>query len=167
MNPHYTKVKKAQSGGDSIGREKRGWLMGIVLPCKHLLIIGCCLFLVSGLSAEAPVSQPKGSGKDQTPRVDKAPPPVLTREQLDQLFTQLRFEQPRSKLEAQRNCEAAVEWMHWLLYALLALGGLGGGWGAKQVLTRKLPPPRLRVDQLGLGADGKGGVWLREVPPWE
>jgi hypothetical protein len=27
-------------------------------------------------------------------------------------------------------------------------------------------PPNPRVDALGLGADGKGGVWLREVRPW-
>jgi hypothetical protein len=59
----------------------------------------------------------------------------------------------------------------WLVYALLAAAGLGSIWGAKQVLTKRssmvADPPKPRVGRLDLGADGKGGVWLREVPPWE
>jgi hypothetical protein len=73
--------------------------------------------------------------------------------------------------EAQRDGTASMwaRW-RWFVYALLSLGGLGGGWRAKQLLTRKSPPvadlSKPQGDPLGLGADGTGGVWLREAPPW-
>jgi hypothetical protein len=50
-------------------------------------------------------------------------------------------------------------------------GVLACRWGPKQVLAEKQSPateaPKYRVERLGLGADGTGGVWLRELRPWE
>jgi hypothetical protein len=162
----------ATERGHSVERENRGSLMGSALLSKQLLTIGCCLFVASGLSAQPAVPQPRGPGNDPAPQVGDAPSPTLTKEQLDQLFTGIRFEQPRPMLEAQKNSVTALEWVRWLLYALLApLSGLGGRWGTNQVLRGKSSPgvasPKSRIDRLGLGADGSGGVWLREVFLWE
>jgi hypothetical protein len=110
----------------------------------------------------------------QPPRVDGVRPPALNEKQLQQLvINQAVLEQLRPLPVEQKKRVAPVDATHWrwLFYALLVLGGLGGGWGAKQVFTKKPPPvagpPKPRVERLGLGADGKGGVWLREVYPWE
>jgi hypothetical protein len=139
--------------------------MGIALPCK-LLSIGCCLFVVSGLTAQPIVPQPGGPGKDQAPQVGDVGPPMLTAEQVGQIMNQVQLEQEAKLRETQRDSAASLQWIRWIAYALVAAGGVWGSWGAKQALTRR-SPPKPRVERLGLGADGTGGVWLREVFPWE
>jgi hypothetical protein len=149
---------------------------------KWLVSMGCCLFAVSGLTSQPRVPPPKGAGNDPAFQIgDVRVPPLneeqlralITPEQLQQLFSQMEKEQERRMREAQRKSVALSEWLHWrwLLYGLLAAGGLGGLWGAKQVLTKKsspvADPPKRREERLGLGADGRDGVWQREVPPWE
>jgi hypothetical protein len=79
-------------------------------------------------------------------------------------------------VEQQRFEQSDLGWVRYILYALIALLG---GWGASRfpkefapvgsppragARTRTAPPPQ---KPLGLGADGKGGVWLRQVFPWE
>jgi hypothetical protein len=152
--------------------------MGIALGYKQLLSIGCCLFIVSGLTARPPFQKQKDSGKEQAPKVGTVYLPPQYEEQLQRLVVhQMLLERLPKMLEAPRKSAAPSEWMQhwrWLLYALAAiggsLGGLGGIWGASHVLTKK--PSRSdsakpRIERLGLGADGRGGVWLREVFPWE
>jgi hypothetical protein len=151
---------------------KEGSLMGTALACKHLLGIGYSLFLVSVLTAQPIIPQPGGPGSDQVPRIGNIPPPVLNEEQMKQLLINPKvIEQLRPFPDVQRKRVTSEEWMHWrwILYGLIALGGLGGGWGAKQALTKKpsLADSPPRVEPMGLGADGTGGVWLREVRPWE
>jgi hypothetical protein len=148
--------------------------MGITLPFKQLLSIGCCLFVVSGLAAQPVVPQPRRFANDQAPPAGYVRPPVITEEQLQQtVINQMAFEKLQLIPGVQPKRVAPPEWMHWrwLVYGLVALGGLGGSWGAKQVLMKN---PRLladsskpRVHRMGLGTDGSGGVWLREVPAWE
>jgi hypothetical protein len=131
--------------------------MGITLAFKQLLCIGCCLLVPSGLAAHPPASQPREPGEAQAAQVGDAQLPIFfTKEQLDDLFNGIRY-QPRPMPEEQR---AALEWVRWLLYAIVAAGAGWGGW-------RMAHSPKPRVDRLGLGAHGKGGVWLREVLPWE
>jgi hypothetical protein len=142
--------------------------MGSPQACKHLLGIGYSLFVVSKLTAQPAFTQPEGPGSDQVPHIGIIRPPVLNEEQLTRLHVESKvIEQLRPFPLVQHKPVTSSDWMHWrwLLYGLLALGGLGGGWGAKQALTKKPSPPR--VDPMGLGADGTGGVWLREVRPWQ
>jgi hypothetical protein len=147
--------------------ETGGSLMALSLPCKQLLTIGCCLFVVSGLAAQPVVPQPRAPGNAPAPRVGDLPPPTPTPEQLRELFDRTKFELHPTP-EEQRKSVAAFQWLRWLA---VAAAGAVGIWGARQVLTNKSSPaadqPKPRVDRFGLGADGKGGVWLREVPPWE
>jgi hypothetical protein len=80
-------------------------------------------------------------------------------------------------VKAQRVDADIPGWVLWLVSALVALLG---GWGAADFPrpsapagrppvggdhSRTSPPPR--QEQLGLGPDGRGGVWLRQVFPWE
>jgi len=147
--------------------------MRIALPCK-LLSIGCCLFVACGLTAQPAAPQRKGPGNDQAFQVGKVRLPALTEEQLRQIvINSMRIEQLLPMPEMQRKSTAPQAWMQWrwLLYAVLAAAGLAGGWGAKQVLSRKssrmADPSTPRVERLGLGANGRDGVWLRDAPPWE
>jgi hypothetical protein len=149
--------------------------MAASLAYKWLVSIGCFLLLVSGLTAEPAVPQPKRSGNDQVFQLGNIRVPALTEEQIRQLaITQMVVDKLPKMLQVQTKKVAPPEWMQWrwLLYGLLALAaGLGGGWSAKQALTKTPSPaadsPKPRVGRLGLGADGRGGVWLREVAPWE
>src|SRR5262245_57587098 len=142
--------------------------MGPVLAYKWLVSIGCCLLVVSGLTAQPAVSQPKRSGNDQVFQLGDIRVPALndeqirqlliTPKQIEQLFTQIQMEQQRALREAQRNREASLQWMRWLVSALAGAGGL---WGVKQALRKRSSPapnsPKPRVDRMGLGADGRGG----------
>ena len=68
-------------------------------------------------------------------------------------------------------------WVRWVIYALLALGaGVGAVTFPRRCAAAGGPPvvgdrprtaPPLRQDELGLGADGRRGVWLHQVFPWE
>jgi hypothetical protein len=77
-----------------------------------------------------------------------------------------RFEEQERQ---RKDIESSVRWVGLIVSAILAAAG---GWGASQA-TRKesappaAGPPKMHTEELGLGADGKGGVWRREVPPWE
>jgi hypothetical protein len=94
--------------------------------------------------------------------MDKLPIEIfLTPEQIKKLLEP----QFRYKPEAHRESLVFLHWLGPLLAGLLA--GLGGAWGTSRVLTKKHSLPAPRVERLGLGADGKGGVWFRDVPPWE
>jgi hypothetical protein len=108
------------------------------------------------------------------------PPNPLSREIIGpEVIKQLQKEAEEQKkaLEArQKKQQEELKSLQWISYGVLwfviaLAGAFGGGWGARQVLARKSPPAAPaappRVDCLGLGADGKGGVWLREGPPWE
>ena len=152
--------------------------MSIALPGKQLLGIGCCLFVVSGLTAQPAAPHPQAAGNDQALQQGGVRVPAANEEQLRQLaIQQMILEQRPSLLETppirRENLEPPefARWTRWLLYALMAAGGLGGGWGAKRAFATKQSPaadsPKPRVEQVGLGADGKAGMWLREVPPWE
>ena len=128
-----------------------------------------------GLIAQPAVSPPKRSGNDQVFQLGDIRVPALNEEQIRQLaINQIMIEKlPKMKmLEVESKKVAPPEWAHWHWLLILALrGGLGGGWGTKQILSKQPCPaadsPKPRVDRMGLGADGKGGVWLREVAPWE
>jgi hypothetical protein len=86
--------------------------------------------------------------------------------------------QPFPPVQQPRIERPDLGWVRYLLYAVVALlGGWGAPWGRPDRSSlagvrpgtgprpRAAPPPR--QEQLGLGADGRGGVWLREVPAWE
>src|SRR5262245_4346453 len=100
--------------------------MGIALVCKQFLSIGCCLFVVSGLTGQPTVPQPREPGNDRVPQVGDARPPALTGEQVQQVITQLQLEHAAKQREAQRDSVAPLQWIRWFVYALLAAGGLWG-----------------------------------------
>jgi hypothetical protein len=87
---------------------------------------------------------------------------------------QEREAQQRKRLEER---DTFFLWVRCIGFGLAAV--IGGALGARGVLTgggsstatpatpHVRNPATPRVRPLGLGADGKGGVWLREVPPWE
>jgi hypothetical protein len=60
--------------------------------------------------------------------------------------------------------------LRWIIPAILAaLGSMGGKWGMRQELPPQdgAGPQTPPQEPLGLGPDGRDGVWLREVPAWE
>jgi hypothetical protein len=152
--------------------------MSSALPGKQLLNIGCCLSVVAWLAAQPAAPRLNDCGNDQPPRAGIVRPPALNEKQLQELAVNQAILERLRQLPIERRKRATppdvTQWYwhwRWFVYALLALGGLGVAWGTKQVLTKKpsptAGPPKPRVERLRLGADGKGGVWLREVYPWQ
>jgi hypothetical protein len=159
--------------------------MRIALQCQCLLTLASSLFVVSGLTAHAADPQPARSGDAMPPQVSDTRPPGLTPDQIEKVPIRIQLpltEEQLKKLtqvpkmrplpykqEEQRDSLASVQLVLSVILALLA--AIGGAWGGSKVLTKKPSPPARppmdRVERLGLGADGKGGVWLREVAPWE
>jgi hypothetical protein len=121
---------------------------------------------------------PGGSPRDDMPAVPTVPPEGLkAMPPVPPSFPRVDL-QPYRLVEQPRFEPPDLGWVRYVMYAAFALLG---GWGVSQRLPsrssppdaspgacarpRSAPPPR--QEQLGLGADGRGGVWLREVPPWE
>jgi hypothetical protein len=158
-----------------VERKKQGSFMGITLPFKQFLSIGCCLLVASGLAAQPTVPQARESSKAQAAQVNNGGPKLRNDEDVIRLLTEQRLmEQLRhpSELQLQPYQVERPDWTRWrwLGYAIIAAAGaLGGVWGASQ--TKNASPvadlPKPRVERLSLGADGTHGVWLREVFPWE
>jgi hypothetical protein len=72
----------------------------------------------------------------------------------------------------QEEIKSFAQLSRWVLGIIIALAAaIGGAWGGRRVLPEKstsaVSSAMPRVRPIGLGADGKGGVWLRGVPPWE
>jgi hypothetical protein len=141
--------------------------------CQCFLSLGCCLLVVSGLTAGVTGAQPRRAQNDPPPRVEGArpdertPPPIELR---PNLLNAPPVEAPRLEEQDQelKTGESAFRWIVWIVSAILAILG---GWGTTQAMRKKpIPPrgtPKMRREELGLGVDGKGGVWRREVFPWE
>jgi hypothetical protein len=152
--------------------------MRIAMLGMYLLSLVWCLSVDSGLAAQPALPPPGKPANAEVFEIGDVRVPPLNEEQLRQvLFTPAQIDQILQKAqqhparEAQQKSAANLEWLRWLSYALAALGGVVCSCGAKQVLTKKSLPaaeaPKPRVEPIGIGADGRGGVWLREIPPWE
>jgi hypothetical protein len=70
--------------------------------------------------------------------------------------------------EQRKTLESSTRWV---IHIVLAVLGAFAGWdiwhAARKAPARATGSPKKRVVVLGLGADGKGGVWWRGTYPWE
>jgi hypothetical protein len=156
--------------------------MGIAFPGKGFLSLGCCLVVVSGLAAQVNNEKPvQGQDRPPTPVQGQDRPPTQDRGASPNDRPQppaglpLPYSPPtplqmpnfHTHEERAKASETAVRWILGILGAISA--GLAG-LGTSQALRKKTAPPtgtpKTRTEELGLGVDGKGGVWRREVPPW-
>jgi hypothetical protein len=146
---------------------------GTAFPGKGFRHLVCCLFMVSGLTAQATSDMASSAPNDPPPQTDGAKPndrPQIPIEMWPELLKGLEVKAPHvEELEKQRkDMDEALRWISWIVGGILAALG---GWGTSQAL-RKTPVPapdtaKTHTEELGLGVDGKDGVWIREVLPWE
>jgi hypothetical protein len=74
-----------------------------------------------------------------------------------------------AELEQQKKSVGST--LRWIVGIVSAIAAALGGWGATEAMRKQpvpaIQPPKVRTEELKLGADGKGGVWRRELFPWE
>ena len=156
--------------------------MGRTFPSKGLLGLGCWLFVASALTAQERFERPsmppnpppaevgRGNPNGQLPPQIQLPPyqPVNLPPMPTYDFKQFESQQ--------KDTGSALRWIGLIVGALGAAAGGAGTWGAKQKnsVSPAAPPttapptvPQTKTQDLGLGVDGKAGVWQREVPPWQ
>jgi hypothetical protein len=150
--------------------------MGIAFPWKWLFALGYCLWFGSELSAQFPVEQPPTLPNNPPPQVRSAnpngPTPPLTDLPPYPYPVNLKpitIDYVKENEEQRKSMESAWRWFGLIAGAIIAVLG---GWGAGATMRKEEPPantapPKMQTEELGLGTDGKGGVWKREVPPWE
>ena len=125
--------------------------------------VACAMFLVLALTAACT----PGRAADRLPPEVIAPAIIKELEKEAEEQKKAAETRQRKQQEELRKFEQLSRWVLWFVIGLA--GAIGGGWTGKQVLARKPPAAHSAtacVTRLGLGADGKGGVWLRERPPW-
>jgi hypothetical protein len=148
--------------------------MGIASHSKGFLGLTCCLFVSSGLAAQVAGTKPRIAQNDLPPRtfvIPKdfpEPPIVLPPDFFDKLLVKLQAEQREKQRQTQESQTRAIGWVRWILIGIIAAVAV---WGTTQAMRKGPLPtgdtPKTRTEELGLGVDGKDGVWRREVHPWE
>jgi hypothetical protein len=147
--------------------------MGVASQCKRFFDLACCVLVASALPAPVIGAEPSRLQHKPPPQVKDAGPkgPALPPIELWPGLPDALVLKPfhvKHRDEAQKAFESSVQWIRWIVIAIVAALG---SWGVSQALRNKpIPPrepPKPRTEELGLGADGKGGVWRREVYPWQ
>jgi hypothetical protein len=122
---------------------------------KCFLSLCCLVLVVSGLAAQSP---------DAPPDPRNLPPVVLYPD-----ISKLELIQTPSVQDLEKQRREQNEMFGWIRAIALGLVAVLGGWRTGQAVwkapaTNQSQP---RIEELGLGADGKGGVWRRQVQPWQ
>jgi hypothetical protein len=147
--------------------------MGIAFLHKGFLGLTWCLFMASALTAQVVDATPKNARDNPPPPAGVVVPnagPKLPLQPLPPLKDlEVKKVPPLEEQEDWKTAQTNIRWIGPILIAIAA--ALGGGWGIRQTMRKEAIPvrnaPLTRTEELGLGADGKGGVWRREGSPWE
>ncbi len=148
--------------------------MRIALACKALLGVSCFFFVVPDSAAQVAVAARSGTQNDPPPPIER----LIERAQAQEdnppridLVGDLLKDLPYHAPEHGKDQEAMNETFGWVRWIVLGIIGALASWQISQAIWRKpaliAEPPKARVEELGLGVDGKGGVWRREARTWE
>lgn len=152
--------------------------MGIAFHCKWFFSLGCCPFVVSGLTAQVigPEAKPKGD-QNKPPLKAGARPHDLNEEQIKRMaemgqwIERVLMSKKKDLEDQEKQRKQRESFFRWLRLIIMVLAVGFGGWGAwkfkRKDSVRASDLPKSRTEELGLGVDGKGGVWRHEVSPWE
>jgi hypothetical protein len=134
--------------------------------------LACCLYIVCQLIAQA--------GGGDSGWVQDDPPSPFGRPALDcrmpppavplpvQEMLPVKLPQLQEREEDSETFTAYSRWVLPIITALIAsLGGFGMRPTPREQAVPKADAPTTRLKELGLGVNGKGGVWRRQVHPWE
>ena len=149
--------------------------MRTTLPCNRLLGLGCLVFVVSGLAAQAAAAARSATQNDPPPPIERMIERVRAQEnnppRIDLGPDLLKNLQPYHVPDQRKEQEAMNEVFGWIRWIVLGIIGAAAGWQISQTIWKAPVPateaPRPRLEELGLGVDGKDGVWIREAPPWD
>lgn len=140
---------------------------------KRVVALACLLVAFAGLTRVVAGAGPRSFQNGPPPWVngprplDGVPPPILLRpEDVSKLLKKnLYVIKPEKE---QKELQSCLRWIHWILMLIVAAAG---GFGVGQAISKRCAHPtdtgQTRVEELGLGADGKDGVWRRVIRPWE